>query len=119
MPSTLCRRCSYPQKMPSLRSLLDQFTRHSPDVTARAYACEEAPHLSLAQTSLERELKGKLPVYGLSRRIKPVPLTDSSELTISRASAILQKSASPDYAESKGAQRPDKSIAFGATRHSP
>jgi hypothetical protein len=45
---------------------LDQFTRHSPDVTPRAHACEEAPHLPLAKTSLERASKAKLPVHGLS-----------------------------------------------------
>ena len=60
---------------------------------------EKAPHLPLAQTSLERALKA-MPVYGLSRCIKSGPLTDSSESTISRASAILQNGARPDYPES-------------------
>jgi hypothetical protein len=45
-------------------------------------------------------VEGKTPVYGLSRCINSGPLTDSSESTISRASAILQNGASPDYAES-------------------
>jgi hypothetical protein len=79
-------------------------------ITPRAHACEEAPHLPLPKTSLERALKAKLPVHGLSRCIKPGPLTDSSELMILRASAILQNSACQDYAGSKRGQRPDKSI---------
>ena len=41
-----------------------------------------------------------MPVYGLSRCIKSGPLTDSSESTSSRASAILQNGARRDYAES-------------------
>jgi len=43
-----------------------------------------------------------MPVYGLSRCIKSGSLTDSSKSTISRASAILQNGARPDYAEFNG-----------------
>ena len=39
-------------------------------------------------------------------------------MTTTRASAILRKSGSPDYAESKGRERPDRSIVLGSTRHS-
>src|SRR6202521_4080069 len=68
---------------------VDQFTRHSPDVTPGAHANEKAPHVPLAQTSLEQALKVEMPVYGLYRYIKSGFLTDSQEL-ISRGPAILR-----------------------------
>ena len=68
---------------------VDQFTRHSPDVTPGAHAHEKAPHVPLAQTSIERALKVEMPAHGLYRCIKSGLLTDPSE-SISRGPAILR-----------------------------
>jgi hypothetical protein len=75
-PCVACRtsslgivRRSRQELTPARRHLMSRFPRHL----------------------LEQALKLRMPVYRLSRCIKSILVTDSSESTISRISAILQK----------------------------